>query len=134
MNVMNMNGKWGSIFKMIWVSIIYRISIISIANISRGFVLSDTLFLFNYYKIVNDKSVTSDRYIYMYYHLYKAPITPRVQDVILFSYLEEVEGLPTDSIRKMYYDERAYFFVLLQKNNYQLTVTWEYLLILNIVK
>ena len=62
--VMSVNGKWGSIFEMICVSNIYRVRIISIANISGGVMVSDTLSLLNTYQIVNDNSVMSDRYIY----------------------------------------------------------------------
>ena len=67
--VMSINGKWGSTFEMICVSIIYRVRIISIANITGGFMVSDILSLLNAYQIVNDSSVMSDRYIYLYYHL-----------------------------------------------------------------
>ena len=47
----------------------------------------------------------SDRYIYLYYHLYNTPTTPCAQDIILnhFAYLENVEDLPTDSNRQIYY-------------------------------
>ena len=76
---MSVNGKWGSTFEMICVSIIYRVRIISIANISGGFMVSDTLSLLNDYPIVNNNSVMSDRYLYLYCHLYKAPTTPCVQ-------------------------------------------------------
>ena len=88
--VMSVNGKWGPIFVMICVRIIYRVLIISIANISGGFMISNTLSLFNAYHIVNDNSVMSDRYIYLYCHLYKAPTTPCAQDIILnnFVYLK----------------------------------------------
>ena len=41
--VMGVNGKWGSTFEMICVSIIYCVRIISIANMSGGFKVSDTL-------------------------------------------------------------------------------------------
>ena len=67
--VMSVNGKWRSTFEMICVSIIYRVRIISIANITGGFMVSDILSLLNAYQIVNDSSVMSDRYIYLYYHL-----------------------------------------------------------------
>ena len=80
---MSVNGKWGCTFKIICVSIIYRVCIISIANISGGFMVPDTLFLLNAYQLVNDNSVMSDRYIYLYCHLYKAPNTMCVQDIIL---------------------------------------------------
>ena len=73
---MSVSGKWGSKFEMICVSIIYRVPIISIANISGGFMVSNTLSLLNPYQIVNDNSAISDRYIYLYCHLYKAFITP----------------------------------------------------------
>ena len=94
---------------MICVSIIYRVRIISIANISGGFMVFDTLSLLNAYQIFNDNSVMSDRCIYLYCHLNKAPTTPCVPDIILnhFTYLEEVEELPTDSIRHMYYGDRC---------------------------
>ena len=62
---MSMNGKWKSIFEMICVSIIYRVRIISTANISGRFIVSDTLSPLNAYQIVNDISVMSDRYIYI---------------------------------------------------------------------
>ena len=39
----------GSTFEMICVSIIYRVRIISIANISGGFMVSDTLYLLDAY-------------------------------------------------------------------------------------
>ena len=50
----------------------------------------------------------SDRYVYLYYHLYKTPTAPCTQDIILihFVYLEVVEELPTDSIRQIYYGNR----------------------------
>ena len=64
--VMSVNDKWGSTFEMIFVSIIYRVCIISIANISGGLMVSDTLSLLNAYKIVNDNSGISDIYIYIY--------------------------------------------------------------------
>ena len=47
--VMSVNGKWGSTFEMICVSIIYRVRIISIANISGEFMVSDTLSLLDAY-------------------------------------------------------------------------------------
>ena len=64
--------------------------------------------LLNAYPIVNDNSVMSDRYIYLYCHLYKAPKTLCVQDIILnhFAYFEVVEELPTYSIRQIYYGDR----------------------------
>ena len=39
--VMSVNGKWGSTFEMMCVSIIYRVRIIRIANISGGYMVSD---------------------------------------------------------------------------------------------
>ena len=95
---MSVNGKGGSSFEMMCVSIIYRVRIISIATISGGFMVSDTLSLLNAYQIVNDNSVIFDRYIYLYCHLHKAPTTPYAQDILLnhFAYLEFVEELPTD--------------------------------------
>ena len=42
---MSVNGKWGSTFEMICVSIVYRVRIISIAGISSGPMVSDTLSL-----------------------------------------------------------------------------------------
>ena len=63
--VMSVNGKWGSTFEMTCVSIIYRVRIIGIANMSGGFMVSDTLSLLNAYQIVNDNSVMSDRYIFI---------------------------------------------------------------------
>ena len=100
---MNGNGKLGLTFEVRCVSIIYRVRIISITNISGGFVVSDTLSLLNTYQIVNDNCVMSDRYIYLHCHLYKAPITPCTQVIILnhFSYLKVVEELPHDSIRQI---------------------------------
>ena len=49
-------------------------------------------------------------YIYLYCHLYKSPTTPCVQDIILnhFVYIEEVEELPTDSIRQVYYGDHSF--------------------------
>ena len=47
--VISVNGKWGSSFEIICVSIIYRVRIISIVNISGGFMVSDTLSLLNAY-------------------------------------------------------------------------------------
>ena len=66
----------------------------------------DTLSLLNAYQIVNDNSVISDRYIYLYCHLYKTPTNPCVQDIILnqCTYLEVVEELQTESNRQIYYD------------------------------
>ena len=61
-----MNGKWKSIFEMICVSIIYRVRIISTANIQGRFIVSDKLSPLNAYQIVNDISVMSDRYIYIF--------------------------------------------------------------------
>ena len=97
---MSVNGKWESIFEMICASIIYRICIISIANISGGFMVSDTLSLLKVYQIVSDNSAMINRNTYLYCHLYKAPTTPCDQDIILnhFAYLEVVEELPTDII------------------------------------
>ena len=105
---MNVNGKWGSIFEMIYISIVYRVRIISIANISGEFMVFDILSLLNAHQIVNDNSVMSDRYLYLYCHLYKAPTTPCDQDNILnhVAYLEVVEELPTDSICQVYYGDR----------------------------
>ena len=93
---------------MICVSIIYCVRIISIANISGGFMVSDTLSLINACQRVNDNSAISDRYIYLYCHLYKAPTTLCAQDIILnhFAYLEVVKGQLTDSIRQIYYSDR----------------------------
>ena len=79
---MSVNGTWGSTFEMICVSIIYRVHIISIADISGRCMVYDTLSLLNAYQIANDNSVISDRYDYLYYHVYKAPITSCVQDII----------------------------------------------------
>ena len=50
-SVMCINGKLGSTFGMIYVSIIYRVCIISIANISGELMVSDTLSLLNAYYI-----------------------------------------------------------------------------------
>ena len=107
---MSMNGKWGSTFEIICVSIIYRVRIISIANISGGFMISDILSLLNAYQIVHDNSVISDRNVYLYCHLYKAPTTPCSQDIIInhFAYLEVVEELPTNSIRRIYYSDHSF--------------------------
>ena len=66
---MSVNGKWGLTFEMTCVSIIYRVRIISIANISGGFMVSDTLSLLNTYQIVNDNSIMSNKYLYLYCHL-----------------------------------------------------------------
>ena len=65
-----------------------------------GFKVSDYYIGFN-------NSVMFDRYIYLYYHLYKAPTTLCVQDILLnrFAYLEVVEELPTDSNRQIYYGD-----------------------------
>ena len=108
---MSVNGKWGSTFEMICVSIIYRVHIISIADISGRCMVYDTLSLLNAYQIANDNSVISDRYDYLYYHVYKAPITSCVQDIIFnhFLYLEEVEELPTGSILQFYYGDLSFF-------------------------
>ena len=105
---MSMNGKWGLIFEMICVSIFYCVRIISIANISGGFMVSDTLSLLNEYQIVNDNSVMSNRYIYLHCHLYKVPTTVCDQDIIVnhFAYLEVVELLPIYSIRRIHYGDR----------------------------
>ena len=80
----------------------------SIANILGGFMVSNTLSLLNPYQIVNDNSAMSDRYIYLYCYLYKTPINPCNQDVILnyFVYFQVVEELPTDSIRQICYGDR----------------------------
>ena len=105
---------------MICVSNIYRVRIISIANISGGFMVSVTLSLLNTYQIVNDDSFMSDRYIYLYFHLYKAPTTPCVQNIIFnhFIYIEVVEELPTYSNRQIYYGDcsfiiKSFLFCLL---------------------
>ena len=105
---MSVNGKWGSTFEMICVSIIYRVHIISIAKILGVFMVSNTLYLLNAYQIVTDNSIMSDRYIYLYCHLYKAPTTPCAQYIILnhFEYFEVDEELPTDFIRQIYYGDR----------------------------
>ena len=68
----------------------------------------DTLSLLNINQRVNDNSVMSDRYIYLYCHLYKAPTTLCTQDITLnhFAYLEVVKELPTNSIRRIYYGDR----------------------------
>ena len=102
--VMNVNGKWGTTFEIIYVSIIYRVRIISIANISDGFMVSDALSLLNVYELVNDNTVMPDMYIYLYCHLHKAPTAPCDQDIILnyFAYFEVVEELPTESIRQIF--------------------------------
>ena len=60
---MSVNGKWGSTFEMIRVSIIYRVRIISIANMLGEFMVSDTLSLLNAYQRVNDNSVMFNRNI-----------------------------------------------------------------------
>ena len=80
---MNVNSKRGSTFGMICASIIYRVRIVSIANISGRFIVSDTLSFLNTYQIVSDNSVMSDRYMYLYCHLYKAPTTPCTHNIIL---------------------------------------------------
>ena len=80
---MSVNGKWGSIFEIICVSIIYHVRIISIANMSGGFMVSDTLSLLNAYQIVHDNSVMFNRDTYLYCYLYKTPTTPCAQDIIL---------------------------------------------------
>ena len=104
---MGVNGKWGLTFEMICVSIIYCVRIISIANMSGGFKVSDTLSLFNAYQIGFDNSVMFDRYIYSCCHLYKAPTILCAQDILLnhFACLEVVEELPTDSNRQIYYGD-----------------------------
>ena len=86
-------------------SIIYRIHIISIANMSDGLMVSNILSLLNTYQIVNDNSVMFNRNVHLYCHLYKVPTTPCAQDIILnhFDYLEVVEELPTDYNRQIYY-------------------------------
>ena len=96
---------------MICVSIIYRVRIISIANISGGFMVADTLSLLNTYQKVNNISFMSDRYTYLCFHLYQAPTTSCFQDIIFnhFSYLEEVEELPTGSILQFYYGDLSFF-------------------------
>ena len=93
---------------MICVSIIHRVRIISIANISGAFMISDILSLLKTYQIVNDNSVMSDKYIYLYCHLYKVPTAPCAQDITLnhFAYLEVIKKLPTDSICQIYYGYR----------------------------
>ena len=70
--------------------------------------VSNTLYLLNAYQIVNDNSIMSDRYIYLYCHMYIAPTTPCAQYIILnhFEYLEVDEELPTDFIRQIYYGDR----------------------------
>ena len=106
---MSVIGKWESTFEMICASIIYRVRIISIANISGGFMVSDTISLLNEYQIVNHNNVMSNRYIYLHCHLYKAPTTPCDQDILVnhFAYLEVVELLPTYSIRRIHYGDRS---------------------------
>ena len=74
--VISVNDKWESIFEMICVSIISRVRIISITNIYCVFMVSDSLSLLNTYQIVNDNSVMSNMYIYLYCRLYKALTTP----------------------------------------------------------
>ena len=68
----------------------------------------DTLSLLNAYQPVNVNSDISDRYIYLYCHIYKSPTTPCPQNIILnhFAYLEVVEELPIDSICQIYYGDR----------------------------
>lgn len=58
---MSVNGKWGSTFEMRCVSIIYRVHIISIANILGVFMVSNTLYLLNAYQIVTDNSIMSTK-------------------------------------------------------------------------
>ena len=79
---------------MICVIIIHCVRIISIANILGGFIISDILSLLKTNQIVNDNSVMSDRYIYLYCHLYKVPIVPCAQDITLnhFAYLEVIKN------------------------------------------
>ena len=48
-SIISVNGKWGSIFEMICVSIIYCFRIIRIANMSGGFKVSNTSSLLNAY-------------------------------------------------------------------------------------
>ena len=57
--------------------------------------------------MVNNNSVMSDRYIYLYCHLYKVVTTLCDQDIILnhFAYFNIIEELPTDSIRQIYYGD-----------------------------
>ena len=104
---MSVNGKKGSTYEMICVSIVYRIRIIRITNIPGGFMVSDTLSFLNAYQKVNDNSVMSDMYMYLYHHLYKCPTTSYTQDIILnhFAYLEVVEELPIDSFCQIYHDD-----------------------------
>ena len=104
---MGVSGKWGSTFEMICVSIIYGVRIISIANMTGGFLVSDTLSLLNAFNIDFDYSAMLDRYIYLYCHLYKAPTTPCPQDIQLnhFAYLEVIEELPKDSKRQIYFGD-----------------------------
>ena len=61
---MGVNSKWGSTFEMICVSIIYCVRIISIANLSGGFQVSDKLSLLNAYHVGFDNSAMFDRYVY----------------------------------------------------------------------
>ena len=69
--------------------------------------VSDTLSFLNAYQKVNDNSVMSDMYMYLYHHLYKCPTTSYTQDIILnhFAYLEVVEELPIDSFCQIYHDD-----------------------------
>ena len=119
---MSVNSKWGSTFEMICVSIIYRVRIVSITNISGRFMVSDTLSLLNVYQIVNNNNGMSYRYIYLYCPFYKALTTPCAQDIILnhFSHLDVVEELPIDSNRQIYYgDSRDSAYSV--KNEYHLS-------------
>ena len=104
----SVNVKWGPTFEMICVSIIYHVRIISIANISCGFMVSDTLSLVNAYNIGYENSGMSDMYIYVYFHLYRHPFTPCTHRIVLnhFAYFEFSEELPTNYIRQIYYCDR----------------------------
>ena len=76
------NGKNASIFVRICVNIIYSINLISISNMRCG--ISDTLRSPNTYEITSIISFHSDRRIYLYSHIYKAPTTPFSQKIFFW--------------------------------------------------
>lgn len=110
---MSVNIKCGTTFEIMYVSILYSVRIVTIC---------DTLPHLPAYHILSNSDF-SDRNIYLYYHVYKSPTTPCIEDIRLnhFAYLDLIEYLdecPTTCNREINYSDHRrntiYLYFIIQ--------------------
>ena len=72
-----------------------------------GFMILDSLESFKAYQISHESINISDRIVYSYSHIIKAPTIPGSQDQFLnhFAYLQRVPVLPSNFLRQIYYGD-----------------------------